>query len=78
MKFDNELDVRGLTCPQPLLRTKKSLSSMPSGTILRVLATDPGSVIDFKVFTEQAGHELIYLSEDSQEFIFHIRKKLAI
>ena len=51
---------------------------MASGTILRVLATDPGAVIDFKVFTEQSGHELIYLSEESYEFIFHIRKKMEI
>lgn len=78
MDFDKELDVRGLVCPQPLLRTKKSLSDMASGTILRVLATDPGTVIDFKVFTEQVGHELIYLSEDSQEFTFHIKKKVEI
>ena len=76
MYFDKVLDVRGLVCPQPLLQTKKSLSAMASGTILRVLATDPGAVIDLKVFAEQDGHELIYLSEDSQEFIFHIRKKL--
>ena len=78
MYFDRELDVRGLICPQPLLRTKKSLSVMASGTILRVLATDPGAVIDFKVFTEQSGHELIHLSEESQEFIFLIRKKMEI
>ena len=50
MDFDKELDVRGLNCPLPILRSKKYLADMASGQILRILATDPGSAIDFQVF----------------------------
>ena len=74
MNFDKELDVRGLVCPLPLLRTKKSLADMTTGKILRIIATDPAAVIDFKVFTEQTGNELVFLVEMNGEFTFHIKK----
>jgi TusA-related sulfurtransferase len=48
MHFDRELDVKGLKCPLPILRTKKALSEMSPGEVLHVLATDPGSVKDFR------------------------------
>ena len=54
-----ELDARGLLCPLPILKAKKALSDMQSGEILRVLATDPGSVRDFQAFARQTGNELI-------------------
>lgn len=75
MNFDKELDVRGLNCPLPILRSKKSLADMTSGQVLRIIATDPGAVIDFQVFSDQTGNILLSLSEVNKEFIFYIKKK---
>ena len=75
MQFDKELDARGLNCPLPILRTKKSLAEMNSGQILRVLATDPGSVKDFEAFAKMTGNALLEQSEANKEFCFVLRKK---
>ncbi len=75
MHIDKELDARGLVCPLPILRTKQSLSGMISGQILKIVATDPGSVIDFQVFSDQTGNELLSLSETTDAFIFILKKK---
>ncbi len=74
-QFDLELDARGLVCPLPILRTKQSLSGMTQGQILKIVATDPGSVIDFQVFAEQTGNTLLFMSETGPEFIFFLRKR---
>ena len=50
MNFDKELDARGLNCPLPILRSKKTLNEMTSGQVLKIIATDPGSVKDFAAF----------------------------
>ena len=57
--FDQEIDASGLTCPLPILRAKKALSAMQSGEVLKVVATDPGSVRDFQAFARQTGNELL-------------------
>ena len=75
MNCDSELDVRGLNCPLPILRTKKSLAEMTAGQVLKILATDPGAVIDFQVFADQTGNELISFSETAGEFTFYFKKK---
>ncbi len=75
MHFDKELDVRGLVCPLPILRTKKSLSEMITGQVLKIAATDPGAVIDFQVFAEQTGNELLSLPEPDKDLIFYMKKK---
>mgnify|MGYP000713537942 FL=1 len=75
MQTDKELDTRGLVCPLPILRTKKALSEMSSGQILEIVATDPGSVIDFQVFAEQTGNALLKMSETDEEFVFLLKKK---
>ena len=75
MNFDRELDVRGLVCPLPILRTKKSLADMSTGQVLKIAATDPGAIIDFQVFAEQTGNGLLSLSETNGEFMFYMRKK---
>ena len=59
LPIDSEVDARGLQCPLPILRAKKALSTLGSGKLLRVLATDPGSVRDFQAFARQTGNELI-------------------
>lgn len=75
MQSDRELDVKGLNCPLPILRTKKALSEMESGQILHVLATDPGSVKDFQAFAKQTGNPLLELNETGPVFEFHFRRK---
>ena len=75
MQFDKELDARGLNCPLPILRAKKSLSDMTSGQVLKILATDPGSVKDFQAFAKQTGNELLSQSEASKEFTFYLKRK---
>ncbi|NIO42114.1 MAG: response regulator SirA [Burkholderiales bacterium] len=75
VSFDKELDARGLNCPLPILRTKKMLNDMRSGNILKILATDPGSVRDFQAFAKQTGNELLEHSVTGGEFHFLLRKK---
>lgn len=75
MNFDKEIDTRGLNCPLPILRTKKTLSEMTSEQVLKVLATDPGSVKDFEAFSRQTGNELLSQSEAGGEFIFFMKKR---
>ena len=75
MQFDKELDARGLNCPLPILRTKKSLNDMSSGQVLRVIATDPGAVKDFQAFSRQTGNELLSSETVSNEFVFFMKKK---
>lgn len=72
---DRELDVRGLVCPLPILRTRQSLAGMTTGQILKVMTTDPASSIDFLVFCEQTGNMLLSVSEDHNEFVFFMRKR---
>jgi tRNA 2-thiouridine synthesizing protein A len=72
--FDQELDARGLNCPLPILRAKKSINSMSSGQVLHIVATDPGSVKDFEAFCKQTGNELLASGEADGTFTFDIRK----
>ncbi|NMG54548.1 sulfurtransferase TusA family protein [Aromatoleum aromaticum] len=76
MDFDKEVDARGLTCPLPILRTKKMLAEMTPGQVVRVLATDPGSVKDFQAFAKQTGNDLLQQGETADRaFEFFLRRK---
>lgn len=75
MGYDFEVDASGLMCPLPLLRLKKALQSVEPGSVVRVLATDPASVLDFGVFVEQAGHSLLRQTEEDGMLCFLIRKR---
>jgi tRNA 2-thiouridine synthesizing protein A len=74
MNFDKELDARGLNCPLPILRTRKSLNELTSGQILKVSAIDPGSVKDMQAFAKQTGNELVSSAENGGEYVFMPRK----
>ena len=74
--FDQELDARGLNCPLPILRAKKTLNAMTGGQILKIMATDPGSVKDFEAFAKQTGNELLDSSEVEDEFHFTLKKSV--
>lgn len=75
MQFDKELDTRGLNCPLPILRTKKALAGIQPGQVLKIVATDPGSVKDFETFSKQTGNALLSQSEANGEFTFLMKKK---
>ncbi|MBI2295239.1 MAG: sulfurtransferase TusA family protein [Betaproteobacteria bacterium] len=75
MNFDKELDARGLNCPLPILRTKKALTDMVSGQVLKIMATDPGSVKDFQAFSKQTGNSLLSSETANAQFIFFLKKK---
>jgi tRNA 2-thiouridine synthesizing protein A len=75
MQHDKEIDTRGLNCPLPILRAKKALSDVQSGQVLKVVATDPGSIKDFETFAKQTGHALLQHGEANGEFTFFMRKK---
>jgi tRNA 2-thiouridine synthesizing protein A len=74
MDFNEELDARGLNCPLPILRCKKAMNGMDTGGVLKIVATDPGSVKDFEAFCKQTGNELLETSEEGSEFTFFIKK----
>ena len=69
-----QVDARGLNCPMPIVKTKKSLAHMASGQVLRVIATDPGSVSDMQAFTEQTGHTLLSSTTENKKYVFLIKK----
>ena len=75
IKADVELDCRGLSCPLPVLKTKKAVDGMTSGQVLKLIATDPGSVNDINAWTRRTGNELVGHEQGGSEYTFHIRKK---
>jgi tRNA 2-thiouridine synthesizing protein A len=75
MNADKELDTRGLNCPLPILKAKKALADMTSGELLKVMATDPGSVRDFQAFARQTGNELVQQDTAGQEFVHYLRRR---
>jgi TusA-related sulfurtransferase len=75
MEANKEIDTSGLNCPLPILKAKKALAEMVSGEVLKVVATDPGSVRDFQAFARQTGNELLEQSSGSEEFIHYLRRR---
>jgi tRNA 2-thiouridine synthesizing protein A len=75
MEAQKELDTRGLNCPLPILKAKKALAEMLSGEVLKVVATDPGSVRDFQAFARQTGNALVEQSSGEKEFVHYLRRR---
>jgi TusA-related sulfurtransferase len=75
MQAQKELDTRGLNCPLPILKAKKALADMTSGDVLKVVATDPGSVRDFQAFARQTGNELVEQITERDEFIHFLKRR---
>jgi TusA-related sulfurtransferase len=75
MDAQKEIDTRGLKCPLPILKAKKALSELQPGELLKVLATDPGSVRDFQAFARQTGNELVEQSHAGDEFVHYLRRR---
>ena len=75
MEAQKELDTRGLNCPLPILKAKKALAEMTSGQVLKVIATDPGSLRDFQAFARQTGNELVEQVSGEKEFVHYLRRR---
>ncbi|MDA3970005.1 MAG: sulfurtransferase TusA family protein [Desulfobulbaceae bacterium] len=71
---DKTLDTKGLSCPMPLLKTKKAMESISSGQILEIMGTDPGSKNDLPTWCERSGHAFLGDKEDSGFIRFFIQK----
>ncbi|AVO42039.1 sulfurtransferase TusA family protein [Simplicispira suum] len=75
MNIDKEIDTRGLNCPLPILKAKKALADMDSGQVLKVVATDSGSVRDFQAFAKQTSNELVGQETVGDEYIHLLRRR---
>jgi tRNA 2-thiouridine synthesizing protein A len=75
IEFSLEVDASGLMCPLPLLRLKKTLVGMDSGDVVKIIATDPAAHLDFGVYANQSGHQIIELIKHENKQIFYIKKK---
>ena len=75
MEAHQELDTRGMNCPLPILKAKKALAGMSSGDVLKVVATDPGSMRDFQAFARQTGNELLEQTSATDEFVHFLRRR---
>jgi tRNA 2-thiouridine synthesizing protein A len=76
-RIAREADVRGYNCPIPLLRAKKELASMQPGEVLKIITTDPGAEIDFKVFSEASGNPILSIAESRHVVTILIAKREA-
>ncbi len=72
--FDQELDCSGLSCPMPILKTKKAVDGMQVGQTLKMISTDPGSLPDVQAWTSKTGQELLGHEQNGAKFIFYIKK----
>jgi TusA-related sulfurtransferase len=75
MEAKKEVDARGLNCPLPILKAKKALADLESGEVLRIIATDPGSVRDFQAFARQTGNELVEQITVGSDYIHLLRRR---
>ena len=75
MQVDQEVDTRGMNCPLPILKAKKALAGMQSGQLLKVVATDTGSMRDFQAFAKQTGNELVEQQTVGEEYIHVLRRR---
>ncbi|WP_367065226.1 sulfurtransferase TusA family protein [Oryzisolibacter sp. LB2S] len=75
MDIHKEIDTRGLNCPLPILKAKKALADMESGQLLKVVATDSGSMRDFQAFARQTGNELVEQQQVGEEYIHVLRRR---
>lgn len=71
---DQVLDCSGLACPMPILKTKKAVDGMQVGQVLKMIATDPGSISDMEAWTSKTGHELLDQEQDGGKYVFYVKK----
>jgi tRNA 2-thiouridine synthesizing protein A len=74
IKFDQLLDAKGLSCPLPILKTKKAVEALTKDQVLKVETTDPGSKNDMASWAKRTGNEIVKVEEGSGTFTFYIKK----
>jgi tRNA 2-thiouridine synthesizing protein A len=77
IKVDQTLDAKGLSCPLPILKTKKAVEALAKDQILKVVTTDPGSKNDMASWAKRTGNEILKMEEGSGSFTFYIKKTAA-
>lgn len=75
VKFDKELDCKGLSCPLPIIKIKKAIGELSSGQVVKMIATDPGSSADMDSWANRTGHEIVDKEKNNDEFIFYVKHK---
>ena len=75
IEIDLAVDARQLSCPMPIVKTAQAIKGLPSGAVIEVLATDPGSVKDFAAWSKATGNEIVDQSVDGAVYRFVIRRK---
>lgn len=75
LNVDMELDCRGLSCPIPILKTKKAMDTLDTGQILKMISTDPGSVNDVKAWSKRTQNPLRDSEQHESEFVFYLEKR---
>jgi TusA-related sulfurtransferase len=71
---DRTLDATGLSCPEPVFRTRRMLAEMEPGQLLRVSADDPLAEVDMAVFCQRTGHSMVSSAKSDDCWIFLLRK----
>ncbi|HVN54831.1 MAG TPA: sulfurtransferase TusA family protein [Anaerolineaceae bacterium] len=71
---DQTLDCSGLACPMPILKTKKAIDGLQVGQVLKMIATDPGSISDMDAWTKKTGHQLVATEQENNKFVFYVKK----
>ena len=74
INFDQKLDCRGLSCPLPVLKTKKAMDEMTVGTVLKMVSTDPGSKNDVTAWVKRTGNKILFAENDGTDFVYFIKK----
>jgi tRNA 2-thiouridine synthesizing protein A len=74
ISFDQTLDCSGMACPMPIIKTKKAVDGLQVGQVLKMIATDPGSVSDIDAWTQKTGHQLVGSERSGEQYIFYIKR----
>ena len=75
LQLFQQIDARGMSCPMPIAKTALAMKMLATGTLIEVLATDPGSVKDFSAWSRMTGNELVEQSADGGVYRFVLRRK---
>jgi len=75
IQFDQQLDCSGLSCPLPVLKTKKAVDAMNSGQVLKMTCTDSGSVKDMPSWSSRTGHHILHYDEEGDQYTWYIQVK---
>jgi len=74
IKFDLDLDLKGLLCPLPMVKVSQNINNVPVGGVIRAVATDPGAMADIPAWAQSTGNEVISAAKEGTEFVFLVRR----